>query len=404
MARPWVKLGLPWALVVLAGLATGVGWRLLQRETPRPPSLAWHFVYVMPYDNDLDRCAGPITQALRRGARHPSVAVSVLYDGVAQDGLRELSFRGREERSRRIDTEDGADAAQVASFLDRVTRDRPARRYVLVFLDHGGAMDQLGYDERPARADGGSAPRWLSARGVGEALRRWRSRRQLAGEAVPLVFLQQCGRASIETLVNFRRTGERLLASQRDLGACNTYYEALLAFASAHPDATGRDLAEVIFEADRNSRSLTLVRTQALEGIVPRVDAFAREVLSGGRTPGPSSVAGIAPCFSFGISQNYDLLQVVRAVATASGGRAPLLAEALERFVQEDLVERHHRRSDDLESAGWCGVSTHLPALAGLLDLYSLQPLYQETRWGELARALSANEGLTIRASPPTRP
>jgi len=378
-----------------------------RRSPPAPPRYDWHFLYVMPYDNDLDRCAAPITTALQRGARRPRVAVSILYDGVARDGLRRIHLRGSRRHEVRIHAEDSADPAQVASFLEAATREAPARRYVLVFLDHGGALDQMGYDERAQRSDPGDAgpeTRWLSARATGDVVRAWMRGHRLGPAEVPLVFFQQCGRASIEALLHFRGTAEGLLASQRAMAACNTYYEPLLEFAAAHPEASPTALAVVIARTDVQHRSAALVRTAALDGWNARADALASALLDRPDAPTHDAVASVPACFSYGLERNYDLLAVTRAAAAGRGPAATEAAARMERWVRDELVAVHLRRDGDVESAGWCGVATHLPSFAPMLDLYRLQPAYRESRWGDLARALAPPLGMTIRGGrPPTK-
>jgi hypothetical protein len=378
-----------------------------RRAPPAPPRYDWHFLYVMPYDNDLDRCAAPITAALRRGVQRPRVAVSVLYDGVARDGLHRLHLTARGAHETPVDTEDSADPAQVAAFLEAATREAPARRYVLVFLDHGGALDQMGYDERAQRSDPGDAgpeTRWLSARATGDVVRAWMRGHRLGPAEVPLVFFQQCGRASIEALLHFRGTSEGLLASQRAMAACNTYYEPVLAFAAAHPEASPTALAVAIARSDAQHRSVTLVRTAALDGWNARADALAAALLDRPDAPTHDAVAAIPACFSYGLERNYDLLAVTRAAASGRGPAATDAAAQMERWVRDELVAVHLRRDGDVEAAGWCGVATHVPSFAPLLDLYRLQPAYRESRWGDLARALAPPLGMTIRgARPPTK-
>jgi hypothetical protein len=376
------------------------------RPTPAPPlRYDWHFLYVMPYDNDLDRCAAPITAALQRGAGQPRMAVSVLYDGAARDGLRRIHLQGNRRHDVHLDTEDSADPAQVAAFLDAAVRESPARRYVLVFLDHGGAIDQMGYDERAQStppADAGSETRWLSARATGEVVRAWMRGHHLGPTEVPLVFFQQCGRASIEALLNFRGTGEAILASQRVMAACNTYYETLLTFAAAHPEASPTALAVAIARSDAQHRSLTLVRTAALDGWNVRADDLAAALLDGPAPPTHDAVAAIPACFSYGLESNYDLLAVTRAAATGRGPAATAAAERMEHWVRDELVALHLRRDGDVEAAGWCGVAAHVPSFAPMLDLYRLQPAYRESRWDDVARALAPPLGLTIRGVRPT--
>lgn len=367
----------------VAGLAA---WRFTR------PRYDWLFVYVMAYDNDLDRCAAPITDALTRAAReHEGVAVAILSDRVARDGLRQTLITHDSTREERVATEDIADPRALRSFLEWASRVAPARRYVVVFLDHGGALDQMGYDLRSSRAPT-NAPetKWMSARATGDALRAWR---RGAGRDVPLVFLQQCGRASIENLVNFRATSDAVLASQREVGACNTYYEALVATASARRDASAHELARSIMATDRNYTTYALVRGSALDEWKRESDALVAALIDGdGPSPTEESVAALRPCFTSGIERNYDLVQLAAAAAAPRGEAGERAVRRFAAWVHDRLVIEHRRRPGAPESAAWCGVSAMVPMLGTLLDLYSAQPVYRDTRWGALTRALAPQE------------
>lgn len=380
--RARAALALTLALCV-AGLA---GWRLSR------PRFDWLFIYVMAYDNDLDRCTAPITDALTRAAReHEGVAVAILSDRIARDGLRQTLITHDATREERLSTEDITDPRVLRSFLDWASRGASARRHVVVFLDHGGALDQMGYDLRTSRvASSDPETKWMSARATGDALRAWRSggRRD-----VPLVFLQQCGRASIENLVNFRATSDAVLASQREVGACNTYYEALVATAAAHRDASARDLARAIMSSDRDYTTYALVRGSALDEWKRESDALVSALIDGeGPSPTEDSVAALRPCFTSGIERNYDLVQLAAAAAAPRGEAGERAVRRFAAWVHDRLVIEHRRRPGAPESAAWCGVSAMVPMLGTLLDLYSAQPVYRESRWGALTRALAPRE------------
>ncbi len=390
------SIALRLAAVTVAGVTSGRVARALLA-----PPYDWHFVYVMPYDNDLDRCTAPITEALQRAAEHPRVAVTVLSDGVARDGLRVRLITHDARRERRIRSEDSADPAQVSALLDGAVSEARARRYVVVFLDHGGMLDQMGYDERLGfDASANTTPRWLSARAVGDVLRAWMRRHRLDARAVPLVFLQQCGRASIEALSNLRATSEAVLASQREVGTCNTYYASLLDYAAAHPDASPRELSRVVARADLNYRSYTLVRTAALDRWTPLARALSDALLDGPSPPDGGALSSLRPCFSAGMEQNYDLLQVTGALASGRGPAVTRAASDMDRWVRSELVMEHLRRGDDRASAGWCGVSTMVPALQGWFAFYPRQVAYRDTRWSEVLSAAAPTLGITVRAPP----
>lgn len=292
LQRPW-----PWVaaltLLVTVGECRGGGPAPSEgsggvvesaREERDPPDWDWVFVYYMSYDNDLSHHGPPILDMLAEGIRAGAsgdsdrVAAVVLADFDDADGLRryELTAEGRREVA--VEGEGSAETATLTEFLAWVGDHYEAGKYALIFLDHGGRLDQMSNDGRPGRAEG---PNWLSVPEVAAALSRWRS--SLRGE-VELLFLQQCGRGAVEDVYELRAAAPVLLVSQARMDAPNSYYSEVLAWAGRHPEADGEALAAQIAqqEGEDGFVILTSVRTDALEELPRRLDAALAPALAVG--------------------------------------------------------------------------------------------------------------------------
>jgi hypothetical protein len=254
------------------------------REDRHPPDWDWVFVYYMSYDNDLSHHGPPILDMLAEGIRagdagdSDRVAAVVLADFDDADGLRryELTAGGRREVA--VGGEGSAETGTLTDFLAWVGDHYEARKYALIFLDHGGRLDQMSNDARPGRAGGAN---WLSVPEVATALSRWRS--GLRGE-VELLFLQQCGRGAVEDVYELRAAAPVLLASQARMDAPNSYYPDVLAWAGRHPEAGGEALAAQIAQQEGEDGFVILasVRTDALEELPRRLDAALAPALAVG--------------------------------------------------------------------------------------------------------------------------
>jgi hypothetical protein len=89
------------------------------------------------------------------------------------------------------------------------------------------------FDERP----GPSGKNWMSGRILGQKLRDFKKEIQGRWE---LLFLQQCGRASLENLFCFRGTASFVMSSPIvEVGAPNTYYRSLHQWLAGAARATG---------------------------------------------------------------------------------------------------------------------------------------------------------------------
>lgn len=380
--------------LALALLALAVVVRFVRARRAVEPRYDWLVLYVMPYDNDLDRCAEPIREGLERGVRignsgSDRVAVAILEDRQARGGLREsLITRTRTERWS-VDTEDSADPRQIEGFIERMRRRAPARRHVIVLLDHGGAVDQIGLDEHPSRGESGS--RWLSAEQTGATLRRWRAS---ARADVPLLFLQQCGRGAIETLYAMRGTADMIVASQTYVGSCNTYYEPFVQRLRRSATLSAREVGWTIMDNDQDYTTYSLYDRRALEEWPARAralaNAFSRATTNQSPTALPTTPAlrAVNPSFISSDEEYLDLVDVARRLAATRGPEAVREAETMERWVRTRLVLDQRQRGRAFRPNGWTswsGVSTAVP-FASAMDSVGRLPGWAGNEWLSVSR------------------
>ena len=313
----------------------------------------WTLIYYMSYDNDLDPCAPVILSALAAGVQSNGVAVAVLEDNRREGGLTRHVLTAEGNGRQRLATDDSAAAATLQDFLSWVRRDLPARHYAVIFLDHGGGADELCLDERP---EAGGAPRWLSAQAAGDVLREFRG-----GGGLELLFLQPCGRASVESLAHFAGAARYVLASPLDVGKPNTYYAAAARSLAARPEATGLDLARTIMAADEHFNLYACFDGAALQELPGRL-AACRAALGAVPTTAPE----LPVCYESGDEHYVDLLAWLRARAGAEA--APRAAvDAFAGWVTTSLLavrRSNPRLSVPLDSL--CGLTVRIPAGAAL--------------------------------------
>lgn len=376
-------------VVALALLLVAVVDRLRRTQSPPAPRYDWLVFVVMPYDNDLDRCGDSITDALTRGVQsgdaRDRVAVAVLTDRSRTERLTESLITRQQTERWTLDDDDSANARNVEQFVQRMSRRAPARRHLVVFLDHGGAVDELGVDHHPGPGRGES---WLSASATGEALRRWRSERRAE---VPLLFLQQCGRGSIEVALAFRGVADGVLASQTYVGSCNTYYEPLVRELRADPALGARQIAERIMSDDRDYTVYSLLDARALDQWPARANALVA-ALAQANTPPSGALSSMNTTFVSDGEESLDLVDAVTKLASSRGPSAIAEANAFNRWVRESLVLSQRQRGAAFRAQGWrewSGVSTVVPPASELRRASAL-PGWTGTRWSEftaLARA-----------------
>lgn len=236
----------------------------------------WVFVYYMSYDNNLDRCGRPILDMLKNGITSERVAVVVVADFIDRDGMQRFELTKGNETQTVLTTEASADATVLASQLAWVRENYVAKKYAVVFLNHGGALAEMCLDEFPGRRNG---PRWLFLPAVAEVLTAWRS--TLPG-ALELVFLQQCGKGTLENYFQMRTTAPFVMASQTVVGAPNYYYTDALRAICATPDLDGRQVAKLFqtHETATMFTTYTTIDTAQIAQLPEKLDAVLHPLLA----------------------------------------------------------------------------------------------------------------------------
>lgn len=346
----------------------------------------WVLVYWMSYDNNLDGCARPILDMLRAGIETDRLAVVVVADRRDREGMRRHELTRAGEVETRLADEDSADERTLARELEWVGQRYPARRYAVVFLDHGGRLGEMCHDERP----GPSGRDWLYPPAVARVLERWRSGLRAAQRELERVFLQQCGRGSLENLHAFRAAAPLVMASQTVVGAPNRYYAPALQRLGRTPQGDGLALARAITECETPDMftTYTTVRGARLAELSGRLDALLRPVLAGGPAGGPAGDevrAGLAPCFDAGSERFYDALPWLAALYAARG-LDPAPVRAFGEWVARELVAVHRvSPRAGPQAKAWSGVALFSPASGRELGRYREDyPLYRESLLDEL--------------------
>ncbi len=338
----------------------------------------WVLIYVMSYDNNLEGCGPVILDGLESGVRSERVAVTVLADFTDTEGMQRYEMTSQGRTVERLESDDSASEEELGKYLDWAVERYDGAKYAIVFLNHGGDLDDMCLDEQPG---GGSTKTWLSAKKVGPQLAELREK--IEGQ-VELVFLQQCGRGSIDNLYNFRNTGAVVMASQTTVGAPNTYYDPTVRWLGENPDASGAELARRIMADDRHYTNYVSVDGAALAELPERLDPLVEALLEG-----PAAPTGLKPCFGGwyrGAETNYDLLGWLTK-ATGDNEAAAEQLGSFEEWVTESLIV-DHERLDRRTSRGWSGLALFVPESRRVRGKYADYPLYEDSRLDELWDAL----------------
>lgn len=335
------------------------------------PEKDWGFALYLPYDNDLSLAAAPILKDLRETS-HKNAAVAAQVDLPGPGGMMRHDFTESAEAVKTLPSDDSASENQAAAFFEWFVRTHPCKAYVFAVLGHGGKLDEICLD-------GG---RWMSGQALGHKLRDLRDRTKVD---VRLLFLQQCGRASLENLYGSRGAAEYLLASPVNIGSPNTYYKGLLEWfertpaersASAAATNDGAAVAAQIAEADKHYLVYACVKSSALMELPQRLNTALKPLLEKDALAPIPAQQRVYLCDG---EACRDARTCLTALAKANGTEKEM-AEFWDWAGRKLSVQVWHAKKVENVSAQLSGLSLFWPSSPAEALRYEASDLYKSSR------------------------
>ena len=352
----------------------------------------WVFVYYMSYDNDLSSYGEVILRDLRNGLSNSKVAVVVQADFIDSGGMKRIGLYQANGKTHRKETilrsENSADEAELKKYLKWVRKKWIAENYCIVFLNHGGKLNQMCKDIKPFRNHSKNrqfdSGKWLDA---SEAAKIIASFNQQGDGRVRLLFLQQCGRAAIQNLYNFADAAEYIMASPLVVGAPNTYYTNTIASAAQDPNITGEVLAETIMREDEHYTLYTLISNKELkrlpEKLTPILKSFGRASALNRPESGPA-------IFEHEGEKCYDLKSYFYALNSANENIAGKELDSFFDWCEKFLIVSKAVREPELTiEFSYSGLSIYVSSSPETDTYYSFLPLYQQTELEDTMKLIS---------------
>ncbi|MCA8925740.1 MAG: hypothetical protein KDD82_28280 [Planctomycetes bacterium] len=362
-------------LLACAGLA--------RAQSEAPQTYDWVLHYYMAYDNNLERCGPPIVDMLAKGITSEKLAIVVSADYADTKGMRRYLLTKGERKVLELEEEGSAEEETLAAELDWVRQSYPAKKYAVVFLNHGGGLGQMSLDERPGKQGGQT---WLYPPEVARVVTAWREQVKAAEGEVELVFYQQCGKGSLENYHCMRTAARYVMGSQTVVGAPNYYYSAAIEHLCEHPEADGLELAKQITQHETANMftTYTTLDSAQLDELPAQLDAVLAPLLALEALKLPRlGSKELPPCFDFGKRELFfDGMALFRALYAANElDPAPLAA--LEDYHRR-LIPSHRVSPQQQTRAGtWCGYSVFFPLHPRVLEQYEDYPIYADTQLDE---------------------
>ncbi len=350
-------------------------------STAAKPRYDWGIVYYMSYDNNLDAFGAHIIARIEEGIKSRNVVAAVQADFTENKGMQRYAITSEGIRKISLDSEDSADADQVIAYLQWFVAAFPCRKYVFTFLNHGGKVDEMCNDRNPQTEE----KHWISGNVLGQQLRKFITKGDLH---VELLFLQQCGRGSIENLYSFRGTAKYVMSSPINVGAPNTYYSSLHQWLANHTDATGESIARKIAEEDSDFMIYSCARGNKLNELAKQLNRAIQPFLEKKnlRTPDLPRVI-----YSGGGESVVDLRAYLQVLAE-SNETASTQVTAFRKWLDSEFftsiffksAHRHLKESH-------CGLSLFVPSHSEDIQRYGYLDLYKDSKLSALWDALAAN-------------
>jgi hypothetical protein len=352
----------------------------------------WVFVYYMSYDNDLSSYGEVILSDLRKGLSNSKVAVVVQADFIDCNGMKRIGLHYADGKTHRKETtvrsEDSADEAELRKYLEWVRKKWVAENYCIVFLNHGGKLNQMCKDVKPFRNNSKNrqfgSGKWLDA---SKAAKIVASFNQQVDRRVRLLFLQQCGRATIQNLYNFVDAAEYIMASPLVVGAPNTYYKKTIASVSQDPNMTGEVLAETIMREDEHYTLYTLIRNEELKRLPKKL---AQVLKAFGRASAMNRPEPCLPLFEHEGEKFYDLKSYFYALSSTNNGIAGKELDSFFDWCEGSLIvsKAVHESKTTVEPA-YSGLSIYVTSSLDAGTFYNFLPLYQQTELEHTLKLIS---------------
>ena len=228
----------------------------------------WLFIYYMPYDNDLSKHGEPIIKMIGDNIRSENVMVTIQAEFANSHGMKRYLITNQGITTTSIDNDRSASINTYKEYLEWVKEKVIYNKLAVIFLDHGGKLDEICLDEKPIR-------QFLKIDEIKSTLIN------IFGiKSINLLFLQVCTKGTIEALYELKDTAKYTLCSQIVLGAPNAYYKGLFSAFSNQIINTGYDVAELIVgnEASDMYNSYTLIDNTKMDNLFSLFSEFINEI------------------------------------------------------------------------------------------------------------------------------
>jgi hypothetical protein len=346
----------------------------------------WVILYWMPYDNNLSRFEMPIIEMLAKAVKDDNIFVLVQSDFPGDKQLSRRIIKKDSIDVQQVDTGDSANEQVFAQYLDWARSQFKAKKWAIVFLGHGGSLDEISPDENP-QPGFSTDIKWMSYKNLQNVIYRFNQR---VNNSLELLFFQNCFKGTIETHYTFQDVSKYTLSSQLLLGAPNYYYESLFEFLGKHPQIDGGLLAAKIMEFERDDmyNSYTVTNNgyikQLPKVLNPLIDAIAASK--------PTKVQLNELNINLYANEQFvDIIELFKKI-TIPSPQTQKLYQSFVDFLQTKIIYKYkgggslYPASD--RTTNLCGLNIWLPLNQKQLEKYGYLQIFTDVKLIKLYNAV----------------
>ena len=338
----------------------------------------WIFLYWMPYDNNLSGFGIPIINMMANGVQSPNILVVVESDFWDAKHLSRSVITQEKIETQELAITNSASEEGFADYLHWAQSQFEANKWVIVFLGHGGRLDEVSPDAHPGGNLDGT--QWMNIKKLSDAILNFN---QKIKKRVELFFFQNCNKGTIEAHYLLHNTAKYTLSSPKILGAPNYYYEALFKFLGQNFKLDGLKLAEKVaeFEGIDMYSSYTVTNNLVFASLAEKLNPLIDSILSANFQAIKTNQ--ITP-YSYMEQQYVDAVSFFKTLTEQSGASK----EKLQDFIDYFHHSVTHLPNPELRQQSLFGLGLFLPASRAQLAPYRYLPVYSDLKLVELFDAI----------------
>lgn len=304
----------------------------------------WVFIYYMPYDNDLSKHGDTIISMIKEQLDSANIIAIVQADFDKDGDMARYIIKHDTIIKVQVMGEHSANPNTYFDYLKWVATFFEYENSAVIFLDHGGVLDELCVDSYPKEE-------FLKVNDLRIVLRAFN---KLQSKKIDLLFFQVCTKGVIEAMYEFKDVANYSLASQTTLGAPNYYYPNLFGMLSKKKDFDGLVVAKLIAHLEDTTMfySFSCIDNMKFDTAKILHNQLMQKLKS------KKIKLSASPKEDTYVSEDYwDYVDFIKNIKTADTTIIKLKDELIT-FVETELIVFHRVNPLNSKMKGYCGLST----------------------------------------------